>query len=382
MTTSQINYSLMKKNRETCVLCDSKNLVELFKFNMPLFMGVNKNNSVEHIHEMTFLECADCHEGQIKELIDLDILYNSNHNIGVIGETWKNHYVKLSEFIKNDISDKTILEISDPSAKIASLSTGFKEWVIIEPNPDKFELENVRVIKTFFDDDFEISDKVDVIIHSHLLEHMHDPKAFFKKCHETLADDGKMFISVPDMEFLASKDYSPNNILHFEHTYYLDESVLKYLASKSGFKVVRTEKYNNHSIFYELVKSEETTETKIKLVDFNDLYQHHIRYIKYLHIYYDMCRGMDAIPTTYLFGAHVSSQFYLFNGFNTSYLSGILDNSKEKQDHTLYGTNMMVKSPDILAEKDKCVVITSHSGIYQDEINAQLIKINPNITFL
>ena len=253
MNMKQMNYSHMKKDREKCVLCENTNLIELFKLRMPLFMGVNNNNSTEVYDNMTFLSCDNCHEVQIKELVDLEILYNSNHNIGVIGETWKNHYIELSNFIKDDIIDKTILEISDPSAKIAKLSENFKEWIIVEPNPEETQPDNVTIIQTFFDDEFNTDKEIDIIIHSHLLEHIHNPHSFFKKCHSILKDNGKMFISVPDMEFLIKNKYSPNNILHFEHTYYLDMNVLEYLAKQNGFEITRVKNYNNHSIFHKLL---------------------------------------------------------------------------------------------------------------------------------
>jgi hypothetical protein len=98
---------------------------------MPIFMGVNKDNRKEEILKMSFFGCLNCGEVQIKELVDLSLLYHDNHNIGVIGKIWENHYIEFSEFIKNDIKNKTILEISDPSAKIAKLSNGFDKWYIV-----------------------------------------------------------------------------------------------------------------------------------------------------------------------------------------------------------------------------------------------------------
>ena len=150
---------------------------------------------------------------------------NNNHNINVIGNIWEQHYIKFSEFIKDTIKNKTILEISDPSAKIAKLSQEFKKWYIIEPNSEKIDLPNVEFINNFFDESFNTLNNIDVIVHSHLLEHIHNPMSFFNKCNEVLTKDGVMLISIPDMDYILSKNYLPNNILHFEHTYFLNSEI-------------------------------------------------------------------------------------------------------------------------------------------------------------
>lgn len=368
----------MKTDRKNCVLCESKNLKNIFTFGMPIYMGVlESKHSAELFSHMTFLKCDDCGEVQIKELIDLDILYQTNHNIGVIGPTWTKHYHEFADFIKEDIIGKNVLEISDPSAKVAKLSKEFNEWVIIEPNPEEFEIENVKVIKSFFDSSINLDKKYDVIIHSHLLEHIHDPNSFFKLCYDSLTDDGVMLISIPNMYSIAKNNNSPNNILHFEHTYYLDSHVLNYLAGKNGFRVMGQKPFLGHSLFYRLEKSKILTKTSADPIDFKGLFKFHKKYIEDIK---KLLSGTDL--KVYLFGAHVSSQFYLSNGLTENLITGILDNSIEKQGHTLYGFNLKVSSPHIIEKHERCIVICSHTGIYRDEIEKQLKKINKNIILL
>ena len=370
----------MKKNRIDCVLCGEKTK-NLFTINMPVFMGVNLNNSQEYLNEMSFNVCDSCGEVQIDELLDLNVIYQNNHNISVVGNTWKQHYVELSKFIDETIKNKIILEISDPSAKIAKLSNGFKHWYIIEPNAEKNELENVTFINDFFNDDFNVINNVDVIIHSHLLEHIHDPITFFKKCNSLLNDNGVMFISVPDMGYILEKEYSPNNILHFEHTYFLNYEVLELLSDLTGFKIVEHKKYNNHSIFYKLVKSSSNETKKIKL-NISDMFiksfNKHIDNISFINEKLIEFKNHKI----YLFGAHVSSQFYLFNGLDKSKIQCIIDNDINKQNNKLYGVDLYVENPTIISDEEKCVVICSHVGIYHDEITKQLKELNKNLIIL
>jgi predicted SAM-dependent methyltransferase len=369
----------MKKNRKNCVLCGN-NTKKIFTIDMPVFMGVNINQSEEHFNDMSFNVCETCGEIQIDELLDLNVLYQNNHNINVVGNIWKQHYVELAKFISDTIKDKTILEISDPSAKIAKLSEGYKQWYIIEPNAEKVEVENLEFINGFFDENFNTIKNVDVIIHSHLLEHIHDPSSFFKKCNELLNDDGVMVISVPDMEYILNKEYSPNNILHFEHTYFLNSEILELLGNMNGFKVVETQRYNNHSIFYKL-KKDTIVKKPIKLdlaKKFKNNLEKHVSNmdeINQLMLTHNDCN-------VYLFGAHVSSQFYLFNGLNKDNIKSIIDNDVNKENHKLYGTNLVVNNPTIIKDEKKCVVICSHVGIYYEEIVKQLIELNENVIII
>jgi hypothetical protein len=311
----------------------------------------------------------------------LNILYQNNHNINVVGDIWKQHYVELGKFISEIIKDKIILEISDPSAKIAKISDSFKYWYIIEPNPEKIDLENVEFINGFFDENFNAVKNIDVIIHSHLLEHIHDPNSFFKKCSEILTDEGVMVVSVPDMEYILNKGYSPNNILHFEHTYFLNSEILEMLANMNGFIVIESQRYNNHSIFYKLIKDPSVTkkEIKLELVEkFKNNLKNHIINInninKLIMNYNDY--------NVYLFGAHVSSQFYLFNGLNKNNIKSIIDNDINKEHHTLYGTDLVVNQPSIIKDEKKCVVICSHVGVYYEEIKKQLNELNKNVIII
>lgn len=363
-----------------CTLCENKTN-KLFSINMPVFMGVNKQNSKEYFNDMTFSNCIVCDQVQIDELLDLKLIYQNNHNISVVGRTWEQHYIEFSNFINKEIDNKIVLEISDPSAKIAKLLNNFKYWYIVEPNPKKIKINNVEFVQQFFDKNFNYVNSVDVIIHSHVLEHIQEPKSFFKKCNELLKDEGTMFISVPDMEYILKNNYSPNNILHFEHLYYLDSKVLEYFSNLSGFKIIDIKKYNNHSIFYKLKKHTSIFSNNIKLdisYDFKNVFDYHINNIKLINKKIEQ----DNEYKIYLFSAHVSSQFYLFNGLNQNKIKLILDNDTNKQDYKLYGTDLLVKNPNIIRNIKKCIVICSHVGVYYDEIKKQILELNEEAIIL
>ena len=69
-------------------------------------------------------------------------------------------------------------------------------------------------------------------------------------------------------------------------------------------------------------------------------------------------------------------------GLNTKKITYILDNDKKKQEKRLYGTKFIIKSPKILANYDKPLVILK-AGVYNREIKNQILgNINRNTKFI
>lgn len=362
--------------RNNCVICDN-NLNKFLEFKMPVFMGVLEQRQEEYqIENMIFCECINCGCVQIKNLIESEILYQNNHNIDIVGEIWEKHYNKFINFI--DVKNKVVLEISDPSAKIASKIENYNKWFIVEPNPSLDTTEDIIFIKDFFDDNFLIDEKIDVIIHSHLFEHVFEPNKFIKKCNSILKDNGKMFFSIPNLENILKSGNSPNNVLHFEHTFYYNKRIIEFILNKNGFSINRTELYDGHSIFYEVEKCD------IKEIDisyenikdfFIDSYKKHMTNINSIN-------SKIKNKNIFLFASHISSQFYIFNGLNIDRVICLLDNSNSKENKYLYATNLITNKPNIIKNYDECIIICSHTGIYYNEIKNSLLNIKNKITII
>ena len=247
------NHNNIKRDR--CVFCGSQNFetIKTIK-NFPAYMGVYDKFDDFYFGNLTYVECSDCSSLQIEELIPLHILYQSNHNVEIVGDTWKNHYEEFSSFITENSVCSNILEIGDPGAKIAKLcfnTASFEKWTIVEPNPsDNVDLpENIVYEKCWLDDYESKNDKYDTIVMSHVFEHLYNPSDALEKIKNLLTKDGKFIISIPNMRHLIDNDSLPPSGLHFEHTYYVDQNNIKHLLSNNGFKVDNYYQYKKHSLF-------------------------------------------------------------------------------------------------------------------------------------
>ena len=121
---------------------------------------------------------------------------------------------------------------------------GFKEqgWCVlgIDPSPSA-----AAVAKKLWDVDVKIGffetcqlsphDKYDVIILTHVLEHVYDPVQMLKTCNRLLSQGGCLLIEIPA---LIRPDQWPPGYFTFEHVNYFSKTSIKNTLTKSGFDII------------------------------------------------------------------------------------------------------------------------------------------------
>lgn len=366
--------------RTKSLISGKKNLQHLYTLkNFPVFMGcVNQNQKKDLKVNMSFSICKDSGFIQLDYLLPLKIVYQYPHNDG-IGLIWQEHYLAFTKFLEK-IKPINVLEIGGANATIAKEYTKKNlktQWTIVEPNPLFEGNKRITVIKKWFDKKFIAKILVDTIIHTHVLEHVYDPIQFMKNISSFLRTGDKHVFSVPNMFEQLSRKYT--NCLNFEHTTFLTEYFVDYILSKCGFKILEKEYFKNHSIFYntEKIGGKYSPDLINHYKEYKEIFNNFISY--HLDLIKDLNTKINDFPgSVYLFGAHIFSQYLLGFGLNSKKINGILDNSLLKVGKRLYGSDLLVYSPEIIRNKGKVAVILK-VGIYRDEILKQLKKINPKI---
>ena len=322
---------------------------------------------------------------QLNPVLPLEILYQESHGSGNIGLLWKEHHEQFAKFIKKQ-NPLSILEIGGGHG---ILSREFKkeniiDWTILEPNPSPADDVDATYIKGFFDDKFSFDSKVDSIVHSHVFEHIYYPDEFMTNISKFLAEGQKLIFSIPNMEEMLKRKYT--NCINFEHTVFLSEPYVDYLLTKHGFKLVEKQYFReDHSIFYAYVKASSEVAVNLPKGLYNhnkklylDYVDYHVSVIKELNKKIDNLSGEKSI---YLFGAHVFAQYLINFGLNTKKIINLLDNDTNKHKKRLYGTDLMVESPEVLRDVSAPVVILK-AGIYNNEIKNDILdNINPDTVF-
>jgi len=369
--------------RSQDIVSGSDDLEHLYTFKQfPVFMGsVTQPVDQDLTANMDWYISPASGMIQLKHVLPLEVVYQTEHNPGTTGQGWLDHHRALSDFI-NQHNPKRVFEIGGAHGILSEYCAEHNpsiDWTILEPNPIPVQGLKAKMQKGFFTDDTPIPANIDMIVHSHVLEHVYNPENFFKALGK-LPNGTKLCFSIPSLKSHMQQCFT--NTLNFEHTYFCIEEYVMWWLQSHGYDILEVKYYNvDHSIFYSAIKRgsavdipcPELYEENKKL--FNAYIDYHIELVKDIN---DKIKQGSA----YLFGAHVFSQYLLAFGLDRSSITAILDNSKAKQGKRLYGTDLMVNSPSILKGID-CPIVILRSGVFNKEIKEDILtNINPTCIFL
>ena len=192
---------------------------------------------------------------------------------------------------------------------------------------------------------------------------------------------GHMMFAAPAIDKMLEDNYT--NAMNFEHTYLLCERKINHILNCCGLHVVDKKYFSKHAAFYIAQKKHPQTTPSLKCsyqtdVDiFMNFAQYHASEVQKI-------RGQMNIPkqNTFIFGAHIFTQYLLAFGLQEDTFLNVLDNDPDKQGHTLYGTELVVKSPKILKNVENPLVVLK-AAMYTDEIKNDILQnINSNTRFI
>ena len=378
--TSNNNKKLL---REKCIMCNSNDFKKIYSLNnFPVYMGTTTQAKKDDLYEdLEFLSCKKCGAGQIKNLIPLDILYKDSHS-GAIGSIWREHHSQFSVFASKFVSGN-LIEIGGSNLIVANNLANLDSVEAITVCDNQIYHHNIKSKKIipkeeFFNPDM-ISDNIDCIIHTHLLEHLYDPVAEINDISRKLKPGAHMIFSAPLIDAMLKKFYT--NAMNFEHTYLLCEEKIKEILRSSGFKILESKPFNEFCTFYACQKVEKNTEINSgnypdELI-ISEFVKHHIEEVGTI---------IDKIgnekDNVFIFGAHIFTQYLLKCGLDESLFDCVLDNDKNKIGGRLYGTGLEVSSPSILKDLKSPLIILK-AAQYTEEIKSDILdNINPSARFI
>lgn len=372
--------------RDHCVVSGREDLELLYRFErFPVFMGcVDQPPEADVFAEMSWWISSSTGSLQLNPLIPIEVLYSQSHGSGSTGALWHRHHSEFAKFVCEH-GPNCVLEIGGGHGILAQNYLQLRpdaRWTIVEPNPTIPPDSKVRVIRQLFDGQFIIDEEVDTVVHSHLLEHIYEPLEFIAQISRSLKQGKMHLFSVPHQQIMLARKY--NNCINFEHTVFLTEPFIEYILQCNGF-MVKEKRYflDDHSIFYATVRDDAAT-IFARLP--NEYERNRQVYMDYIQYHNDLIRELNHKMSNqrgdiFLFGGHVFTQYLLGFGLDESRIQCILDNDPQKQGRRLYGSNLMVRSPKILHDKDNPVVIL-RAGVYNNEIKEDILKnVNPGVVF-
>ncbi len=373
-------------NQLKCPISNSKKFKKIFSLKkFPIYMGVEKKKHKSELKDMNYYVNKDTGTVQIYPRVPLKKLYYKSHGSGKIGKTWQKHHLSFFNFFKNNLKGQ-IVEVGGGHNSLTDNFKNFKiskncKIISFEPNPSKKKFNNHKIIKNFFDNKSVNSSKMnncDLVVHSHLFEHIYNPLGFLKLVKKILKKNGYHIFSVPNIKKMILNKQC--NAMNFEHPYFLEEDLVDELLRSLNFKILKKFYYKDHSIFYK-TKSELG---KKGHVNYNNFKKNLILFKNYKkNIDKDIFEINKKIKNKnfFLFGAHIFSQNLIFNKLKIKNLIGILDNDKDKVSQYLYATKFQVFNPQVIKSYNEPIIVV-RTGSYNPEIINQLKKINKSSIIL
>ena len=237
-----------------------------------------------------------------------------------------------------------------------------------------YDIESV--VGTF--EEFVPNQQYDLIILTHILEHLYDPLKAMIKCSEMQKDNGWIFIEVPLLERI---DRLPPGYFTFEHLNYFSELALLHMLTKVGYVPYSTAKLfyvANYPIISIMAKKECSKTMNENCSDYeraDSLLKEFWRLeeVRWKMIEQKVKRHVKKGASVYVWGAGMhTSQLLAFTDLK-SYLSiiGLIDSSPTKWGKQL--GDIECYAPDnVLLKKDDIVLISSYAS--EKEIFDSLAK--------
>ena len=368
--------------RRACAACGAAGLSDLLVIEaVPVHMGCVATPAADDaVADQRWATCDRCGTVQLAALAPLPLVYQSQHN-GAVGGVWARHHAALAAFV-GERAPRRVVEVGGGAgglarAYVATAGAAIDAWTVIEPNPAFEPAGPIALVRAYVEDVGDVVGAADAIVHSHVLEHIYDPRAFLATIRAQARPGATMLVSVPDLATLLAQ--AGSNALNFEHTYFFDLDLLSWMLADAGFAVVDECRFEHHSFFLE-ARPDGVPGQAGPPPDAG-------AGARALSAFVAEARADAAALAAraaaydgpvYLFGAHVFSQFLIGCGFPAARATAVLDNDPAKHGLRLYGTPLTVEAPAVLSERDAAAVIVRATH-YTAEIQEQLQALAPHV---
>lgn len=380
-----------------CRLCGNPKLSLLVDLGcQPIAHRLLEKPEPEFKHPLTLHYCEQCGLGQICDPIAPEVLYKGYN---YCFSAWKPEPHRETEL--------DLLCAHRPNAKIFEI--GCNDGLFLEQlklrgqplcvglEPNRFakkiatEQRGLHVYETFLNEAtceqaLRQFGKFDLVIARQVLEHVSDIELFFRCVHLLLADDGMVFIDVPDVG--PGLRVGDCTIAWEEHVNYFTDNVLLRAFDRFGFAPVEQRKFNySGGTLAVLARQKKDSKNFTATQDFLPLAKTFAARVQNYReqITSALTGAKKAFDQVVIYGVGCRA-CALVNGLN---LGGVLDfavdDQVERQGKLMPGSQLAIKSPQMLARPGaKSLVILAVNQENEAKVKAKTLAACPQsqVTFL
>jgi len=354
--------------RTECMMCKSTDLTPLWNNPYTIALGcyvVEDKNHEKCKMPFNILKCGKCCAYQTHYIGNPQIIYNYQAKChGSIRNTMNELF---ANFILDNQDINHIMEIGAGNGSISEYILNNKQVKYDIVDPTYSGKEEHRTIYRTFIEDYENNITSDTIIMSHVFEHFYDPVAIldiFKK-NETIK---YIYLNFPDLErYILEGNY---HVLNPEHIFFVENSFIVDLFNNHGFKINRTYYHENHSVFFEFVRTDTEPVELVNKINVNTYFENIFAKINRINAL------IKEYPShnTYIWPCSMHTTYLFALGLDEYKITALLDNAPHKIGKYLYGTELLCKPLTSILESNESAIVILNGGCYNKEIINTVLK--------
>jgi len=243
--------------RELCAICERSLVEPIIKYPSFPLTEIYVDHKISE--KLGFIDqalhyCDHCGFGQLENIIEPKILYNDTYKTRTTGSSAMGAIDVFLNFVDNNLEKRPINNIVEIGCNdtytLSKLKNRAKNLYGIDPilkgREQEFESENITTFGDFFENVNldEIGNNLDVVLSSHTLEHISDPKALVDKILNNADSETQFFFQFPGLELLI--DNARFDQIHHQHYNYFTVDSVVYMLNEVGAELVNYEFNPNH----------------------------------------------------------------------------------------------------------------------------------------
>ena len=385
------------REKKECVCCGKSNLSIVLDLNkQPLANSYHKEDEVLEEYPLGLNLCEDCYHLQLTHTVNSDLLFKNYLYCSGTTQTLRDNFEWFSNFVleNSDIDVETVLDIAcnDGSQLDCFKSKGINTYGV-DPAENLHELssKNHNVICDYFDS--SLYDRMfDVIIAQNVFAHNENAKKFLDDCEQLMHDDSKLYIQTSQADMIKNNQF---DTVYHEHISFFNINSFNELVKRTNLNLIDVIKTPVHGVSYLFILSgKKMNEHRVQnLIDVEretglysketyDGYKENV-----LNLVKSFKKVVKHVQGEYpVIGYGAAAKGNTFLNFADIKLDYVIDDNELKQGSYTPGTNIEIKSVELLKEysEDDKILFVPLAWNFYDEIRNRIktVRDNDNDRFL